>query len=118
MVYRFEIQKGKDEKFFFTLVSEDGIELVRGLHHFNKSHARKDAESVAGCLGDGRVRKKEFKGEFYFALHDEKDQMFARSRYVKGPLALDETLDEAKAAAVNATVVDVSEGGAKRVTAR
>jgi uncharacterized protein YegP (UPF0339 family) len=110
MASKFELSRTKDSRYFFTLVGDDGTELLRGLPLFSKTQARKAAEAAQTCILDPvRVFKKESHGELYFTVHNAKDEMIARSPHMHSPLAIDEILEEAKGAVEKAIFFDASE---------
>jgi len=116
MACKFELHHSSS-RYYFTLVGEDGTELLRGLPLFTKTHARKAAEAAQASLQDpAQVFQKESHGEFYFVLHDRKHEMVARSPHMHSKLAVDEILDEAREAAAKAVFLDVSEGKSKAST--
>jgi hypothetical protein len=102
-----ELRKDREARFFFTLRAEDGTELLVGTPSYNRSHARRHAAEVASCLVNDRlVTRYEAHGEHYFVLQNDREELVARSRHMKGPLALQELLDEAKRSAPHAELVD------------
>ena len=118
MACKFELQRTKDSRYVFVLIGEDGVELLRGLPHYSKMHARRDAELVSGCINDpSKVFRLASHNELYFTLHNAKDEMFARSLHVHSQLALDEIIDETREASSKAVILDATERHVKRATA-
>ena len=104
---RLELKKDREARFMFTLRAEDGTELLYGPPSFSRADTRRHAAQVAGCLANPRlVSRHEANDGFYFVLLNEREELVARSRHMKGPLALQEILDEARQGAPHAELVD------------
>jgi hypothetical protein len=107
MSCRLELKKDREARFFFTLRAVDGTELLHGPPSYSRADTRRRAAQVARCLAhDEFVTRHEAHGEFYFVLRNEREELVARSRHMKGPLALQEILDEARRSAPDTELID------------
>jgi len=107
MSCRLELKKDREARFSFTLRAEDGTELLHGPRSFSRADTRRHAAQVASCLANDKlVTRHESHGEFYFVVLNEREDLLARSRHTKSPLALQEILDEARRSAPHAELID------------
>ena len=107
MTCRLELKRDREARFMFTLRAEDGTELLYGPPSYSRADTRRHAAQVASCLANDKlVTRHESHGEFYFVLLNEREELVARSRHMKGPLALQEILDEARRGARLAELID------------
>jgi hypothetical protein len=110
MATKFGMHKDQNGRFFFNLTGEDGTELLRSLPHFTKGHALRAAHDTAERLQhDTHITKLESHGKLSFVLRNDRGEQIARSLHVRGPLALEELLQEARAAVKHASMEDTTD---------
>jgi len=110
MATKFGMHKDQNGRFFFNLTREDGTELLRSLPHFTKGHALRAAHDTAHLLQlDTHITKLDSHGKLSFVLRNDRGEQIARSLHVRGPLALEELLQEARAAVKHAPMEDATD---------
>ena len=91
------LQRGRDERFTFVLFGDDGTELLRGLPCFSRNQAQRSAEKTLRCLTtEERVFLHQQHGQHYYLVHEDHNEMIARSPHMLGPQAATEILAEAR----------------------
>lgn len=110
MATKFGMHKDQNGRFFFNLIGEDGTELLRSLPHFTKGHALRAAHDTAQLLQhDTHITKLDSHGKLSFVLRNDRGEQIARSLHVRGPLALEELLAEARGAVKHAAMEDTTD---------
>lgn len=110
MPNKFGLLKDRAGRFYFNLTGEDGTELMRGMPYFTMSHAARAAREARQLLLDEtHLVRFETHGKHCFVLRNDRGELVARSLHVRGPLALQEIVQEAMLAAPRAIVVDTTQ---------
>lgn len=114
MTSTIELQRIPHERFEFVLYDDDGSELLRGLPCSSRGQARRAAEATAMAVGlEERVFQRSLHGELFLAVHDENDELIARSPHVGTEREIEDLLTEARHAAPRAQFVDATAKVAK-----
>jgi hypothetical protein len=109
MTSTIELQRIPHERYEFVLYDDDGSELLRGFPCSTRGQAKRAAEATAKSIGqEDRVFQRSLHGEIFLAVHDEQDQMIARSPHVSTEREIEDLLTEARHAAPRAKIVDLT----------
>ena len=109
MASTIELQCVPHERFEFVLYDDDGSELLRGLPCSTRGQARRAAVATATAIElEERVFQRSLHGELFLAVHDEHDELIARSPHVGTEREIEDLLTEARHAAPRAQLVDLT----------
>lgn len=109
MTSTIELQRIPHERYEFVLYDDDGSELLRGFPCSTRGQAKRAAEATALAISqEDRVFQRSLHGELFLAVHDERDEMIARSPHVTTEREIEDLLTEARHAAPRARIIDMT----------
>ena len=105
---KFEIFKGKNDKFYFRLYARNGQQVLSSQGYASKASCRNGIESVQkNAPNEGQYEHKESaNGKFYFSLLAANKQVIANSQMYAGKQGCVNGMDAVKRAANSAEGVE------------
>ena len=113
MAALFELGKGSDGQFRFTLKASNGETILTSEGYGSKASAQRGIAAVrANCGEETRYEKKESKnGKFYFTLKAANGQVIGQSQMYSGEKARDAGIESVQQNAPGAPTSDLTAAG-------